>query len=114
MHQGKNKRLAILKIGRNRTNKVLDLIHSDVCGPINTPTIGGKTYFLTFIIIDCSRFTIIYLLSIKSEVLEQLKEYVAMIHKKIGKKLKITRSDNGGEYINCGTEDFLNTIYNTS
>lgn len=34
-------------------DNILDIIHSDVCGPIETPSIGKAKYFLTFInIID--------------------------------------------------------------
>ena len=35
----------------NRTSNILDLIHSDVCDLHNTPTLGGKKYFVTFIVI---------------------------------------------------------------
>ena len=37
-----------------KTNK-LELIHSDVCDLHNTPTLGNKKYFATFID-DCTRF----------------------------------------------------------
>jgi hypothetical protein len=42
----------------------LDLIHSDVCGPMNTQTPGHKKYFLTFID-DYSIYTTVYLLHSK-------------------------------------------------
>lgn len=87
------------KLVKNRANEILDLINSDVCGPINIPTIWGKKYFLTFNG-DYSRFTIIYSLLRKSEVFDQLKEYVAMVHNNFSKKPKVIRSDNGVEYIN--------------
>ena len=32
-----------------RLNNVLDLVHSDLCGPINLPSNGGKCYIMTFI-----------------------------------------------------------------
>lgn len=51
----------------NRGTKVLQLMHTDVCGPNQTPTIGCKTYLLTFID-DYSIFTLIYMLSKKCDV----------------------------------------------
>ncbi|GBM35607.1 Retrovirus-related Pol polyprotein from transposon TNT 1-94 [Araneus ventricosus] len=56
---------------------------------------------------DYSRYSMIYLLSKKDEVLSKLKEYVAMTRNKFGRTLKVLRSDNGGEYIGKEIEDFL-------
>ena len=44
----------------HRANKVLQLILSNICSPFKMPTMGGKTYFLTFID-DYSRFVYVYL-----------------------------------------------------
>lgn len=49
----------------SRTGEVLELIHSDICGPMQTVTPGGRKYFLT-LIDDYSRYTIVYLLNEKS------------------------------------------------
>lgn len=36
-------------IGQSRRAKeILELIHFDICGPIQTLSIGGEKYFLTF------------------------------------------------------------------
>ena len=42
-----------------RDASTLDLIHSDVSGPMPTTSINGSRYFLTFID-DCSRFCWVY------------------------------------------------------
>ncbi|KAK9727901.1 hypothetical protein QE152_g18918 [Popillia japonica] len=34
---------------RSRSKKVLEIIHSDVCGPITPNTYDGEKYFVTFI-----------------------------------------------------------------
>ena len=39
----------------HRASSILDLIHSDVAGPMPTKYINGCRYFLTFID-DCSRY----------------------------------------------------------
>jgi transposase InsO family protein len=55
--------------------------------------------FLTFID-DYSRYTWVYFLRKKSEVFEHLKDFKALVETQTGKKIKILRTDNGGEYIN--------------
>ena len=44
-----------------RASDLLGLIHSDVCGPINTQAKGGFQYFITFTD-DFSRFGYVYLM----------------------------------------------------
>lgn len=90
----------------SQSAKVLDLIHTDVCGPMQTVSPGGKRYVLTFID-DFSRYTVIYLLREKSEVEAKLKEYVAMVSNKFSMKPKIFRSDRGGEYTGQRVTSFL-------
>ena len=49
-----------------RATEPLQLIHSDVCGPLNVAALGGYYYFVTFID-DYSRYGYVYLLKHKSE-----------------------------------------------
>ena len=73
------------------------IIHSDVCGPMPVNSIGGSRYFVTFID-NFSKYTHIYFIKQKSEVLEKFKEFVTMIENITENHVKILRSDNGGEY----------------
>ncbi|KAL4332985.1 hypothetical protein GQ457_07G006920 [Hibiscus cannabinus] len=57
-----------------RASDLLGLIHSDVCGPMNTQARGGCQYFITFTD-DFSRYGYIYLMRHKSEALEKFKEF---------------------------------------
>lgn len=91
-------RLPFPKQSMSKSNKALDLIHTDVCGPMQTTSPSGKRYILTMID-DFSRYTTIYLLKEKSEVEGKIKEYVAMVENKFMYKPKVMRSDRGGEYI---------------
>ncbi|GKA23616.1 retrovirus-related pol polyprotein from transposon TNT 1-94 [Tanacetum coccineum] len=81
-----------------RTENILDLVHSDVCGPMKTKTLGGCSYFVTFID-DHSRKVWVYTLKTKDQVLDVFKQFHALVERQTGKKLKCIRSDNGGEYI---------------
>ena len=51
-----------------RAKAPLEIVHSNICGPMKTPSIGGNTYFLTFID-DFSRKTWIYFLKHKFDAL---------------------------------------------
>ena len=56
----------------------LELIHSDVCGPMSSTSLSGFEYYITFID-DFSRKTWIYFLKAKGEVFEKFKEFKALI-----------------------------------
>ncbi|KAA0066736.1 gag/pol protein [Cucumis melo var. makuwa] len=57
-----------------RAKEPLELIHSDLCGPMNVKARGGFEYFISFID-DYSRYGYLYLMEHKSEALEKFKEY---------------------------------------
>ena len=73
----------------------LELVHSDLCGPLLSASFSGFKYFLTFID-DYSRCTWVYFLKLKSEVFNMFLAYKALVEKQSGK----LRSDNGGKYVN--------------
>ena len=87
----------------SRTNGILDIIHSKLCGPISVTTQSGHLYFMTFID-DYSRKTWIYFLKSKEsdEVLDRFREFKALVENQSKKKIKVLRSDNGGEYTSSG------------
>jgi len=80
-----------------RSKFPLELVHTDVCGPMNISSIGGNKYFLTFID-DFSRKTWIYLLKSKDEVFHCFKIFKAFVERQNGRLIKMVRSDGGGEY----------------
>src|SRR5664279_2048824 len=93
-----------------RASDLLEIIHTDVCGPMSTSTRGGYRYFLTFTD-DLSRYGYVYLMKNKSETFENFKEFQSEVENHRNKKIKFLRSDRGGEYLsyefvmhlkNCG------------
>jgi hypothetical protein len=81
----------------NKEEGVLELIHSDVCGPIPSSSINGYVYYVSFID-DYSCKTWMYFLKSKDEVFSKFKEFKALIENLSKRKIKILKSDNGGEY----------------
>ena len=82
----------------------MELVHSDLCGPIQVESKGGSKYFLTFTD-DFSRFSVVYFLHRKSQVFSYYKDYVAQMENLSGQKLLKVRTDNGGEYT---SKEFFN------
>ncbi|KRX63672.1 Retrovirus-related Pol polyprotein from transposon TNT 1-94 [Trichinella sp. T9] len=80
----------------NRAKKQIELIHSDICGPMPTATPNDHRYMMTFID-DYSRFTVVYLLKTKDEAVDRIKDYVATLHTKFGRNPVTLRTDNGRE-----------------
>ena len=81
-----------------RSNEILGLVHSDICGPMRIASCGGAIYFLTFID-DFFRMIFIYFLKNKSEVYSAFQNFIGMVERQTSKKLKVLRSDNGREYL---------------
>ncbi|KAL4038589.1 hypothetical protein IC575_002211 [Cucumis melo] len=89
-----------------RAKEPLELIHSDLCGPMNVKARGGFEYFIYFID-DYSRYGYLYLMEHKFEALEKFKEYKAEVENLLSKKIKILRSDRGGEYMDLRFQDYM-------
>ncbi|POM74849.1 Rve domain containing hypothetical protein [Phytophthora palmivora] len=86
---------------------VLDLMHTDVMGPMQTKTPGGCAYVVIFID-DYSRHVTVYFMKAKSDVLSKFKIFKAALEIATGQRIKRLRSDNGGEYTGRQFKAYLN------
>ncbi|PPZ05609.1 hypothetical protein C5P41_24865, partial [Escherichia coli] len=89
-----------------RAENILELIHSDVCGPFKEMARGGFHYFITFTD-DKSRFGYLYLMKYKHESFEKFKEFKSEVENQTGKSIKALRSDRGGEYLSTEFDEYL-------
>jgi len=97
--KGKASKANIPKIRTSsRASGMLDRVHSDVCGPLEVPSLGGSRYFVTFID-EHSNWVTIYLLKQKSEVAGCFLQFEKYAERQTGRKIKRLRSDRGGEYL---------------
>ncbi|KAL0375438.1 UNVERIFIED_CONTAM: Retrovirus-related Pol polyprotein from transposon TNT 1-94 [Sesamum radiatum] len=88
-----------------RAKAVLELIHTDVCGPMRTPSHEQNRYFILFID-DYSRMTWVYFMREKSEVFKIFKKLKNLVEKQSGQRIKVLRSDRGKEYNNSEFDKF--------
>jgi len=80
-----------------RSTQLLEIIHTDICGPFDVNSFNKEKYFITFID-DFSRYGHVYLLHEKSQSVNALEVYINEMEKELDRKVKIVRFDRGGEY----------------
>lgn len=103
--EGKQTRLPF-KSECKRAQTPLQLVHSDICGPMETQTLGGSKYFITFLD-DYSKKIYVYFLRNKSDALEKFKEFRNEVENQLEARIKVLRTDNGLEYVNNNFSDYL-------
>jgi len=87
----------IKKDGAKCSSGLLELIHTDICGPFNVRSVDGFSYFITFTD-DFSCYGYIYPIWEKSEALDKFKIFKAEVENQHELKIKVVRSDRGCEY----------------
>lgn len=98
-------RLPFPRVNERRTSAILDLIHSDIVGPITPESRGGNRYFATFID-DHSRFSTIYTIKSKDQILESFKTFYQHVKNMFNKSIRAIRTDNGREYVSTAFSEF--------
>lgn len=91
---------------RERSDKCGEVIHTDVCGQFQVPSLGGSLYYL-LLKDDYSHFRFVYFLRHKNEVAEKVKSFINFVSTQTSHKIKVLRMDGGGEFINRNLMNFL-------
>ena len=94
---GKQHHAPFPQVAGYRAEKGLELVHTDLCGPITPTTPGGSKYFL-LIVDDYSRYMWLELLKSKDEAHQKFKKVQAMAENEGKCRLCAFRSDRGGEF----------------
>lgn len=94
---GKQHRQSFPKGVSWRAKPKLELVHTDVCGPMENPSHAQNRYFILFID-DYTRMTWVYFMRQKSAVFSIFKKFKSLVEKQSGCHIKTLRSDNGTEY----------------
>jgi transposase InsO family protein len=88
-----------------RADVALDLVHGDLCGSITPESPGGRRFFL-LLVDDATRFMWIKLLTAKRDATTSIKAIKAAIEVKVGRPLRVLRTDNDGEFTGKELTDF--------
>ncbi|KAD7117108.1 hypothetical protein E3N88_04376 [Mikania micrantha] len=94
---GKHSRAPFPNQSSYKSLKPLDLVYRDLCGPISPSTNSGKKYVF-LIVDDCTRYMWAYFLESKDQAFENFKEFKLMVENEVGTRLKMLRTDRGGEF----------------
>jgi hypothetical protein len=84
----------------------LQLISSDVCGPMRTTSLGGNNYFLT-VVDHATDYSIVQALKTKDQAPSAIKSTIEWLETQTDRKVKAIRTDNGKEYVNKALDDYL-------
>ena len=102
---GKQHRVAAPKVAQNRASEPLQLVHSDVHGPLPVQSRHHSKYWITFID-DCTRFWVVLPLKDKAGAFSAFKQFKALAENQLNTRIKALRDDKGGEYMSTEWEAF--------
>lgn len=88
-----------------RDKGIMELVHSDMFGPILIPSLGGSLYYGS-IINDFSKKMWLCFLRKKSKVFEKFKEFKTIVENQTKNKIKVLRTNNGGEFFGKEFDQF--------
>ncbi len=93
-------------VDKVKSSELLEIVHTDVQGPMSVQTPGGNRFAVLFTD-DYSRYCDIFFMKKKSEVFEKFIEFKNRAESETGCKIKILRTDGGGEYVSKVMEQYL-------
>lgn len=88
------------------TEKLLDCVVTDVCGPLPVESLGRARYFITFTDLY-SKYCTVYFMKTKDEAARHIRHFIEGMKTLKGMKPKVLRSDRGGEYLNQEVQQYL-------
>uniref|UniRef100_A0A161ZMT4 Integrase catalytic domain-containing protein n=1 Tax=Daucus carota subsp. sativus TaxID=79200 RepID=A0A161ZMT4_DAUCS len=95
--KGKSKKASHRSKGMTDIGSPLQLIHMDLFGPVNIPSISRKRYALV-IVDDYSKYTWVLFLHSKDEAALVIIDHIKKIEKEANLPVRAIRSDNGTEF----------------
>ena len=94
--KGKQVKVQHKQLSDIRTTRIIELVHMDLMGPVQTESISGKRYILV-LVDDFSRYTWVMFLRNKSDAFVSFK-ILALQLKSENEGICQIRSDHGGEF----------------
>ena len=91
-----------------QASKPLELVHSDIWGPAPVTSTNDFQYYILFVD-EYSKFTWLYLLKHNFDVLDIFKFFKATVENQLDSKIKVLRTNNGGEFTSNSFKHFCST-----
>jgi transposase InsO family protein len=89
-----------------KAKRRLEKVFSDITGPEDVGSMSGDRYVLNFID-DSTSMSWLFPLKKKSDAVAAFKEWIALVERESNEKVRIFRTDNGGEYTSDDFETYL-------
>jgi transposase InsO family protein len=90
------------------SERQLQLLHMDVCGPMPVASLGGSRYFLT-VLDDFSRLSVVRCIARKADVPDVLRAVIVLLETQSNRLVQRIRSDRGGEFVNHSLANYYNS-----
>ncbi|GBM97118.1 Retrovirus-related Pol polyprotein from transposon TNT 1-94 [Araneus ventricosus] len=90
----------------NKSSEILELLHADLCGPIQPESYRDAKYFMV-LVDDFSGMYFTYFLKNKNEVFDIFSQFKAKYENLTDKRIKKLRTDNGLEFVNEQLDTYL-------
>ena len=94
---GKQSRYSFVSTMLIRSSYILEVVHSDVCGPFEEYTIGGNKHFVLFVD-EFNRKLWIFVIKRKDGVFEIFRRFKILVENQSEKKIKVLRINSSGKY----------------
>ena len=95
---GKQHRTSPKPLGAIQAERKLQLVYSDVMGPVSVASMTNKRFMISFMD-DKTRISSVAFMAKKSEALEKFKDFQATVEGESGLRIGTLRTDRGGEYV---------------
>lgn len=92
----------------SKTTEPLQLVHTDVCGPMPLPTPAGNVYLVT-LIDDNTRFKAVIPVKTKGNAKDAVMAVLNLWSNQLNKRVIVVRTDGGMEYTGKNWDEWLHT-----
>ncbi|EOY19734.1 Copia-like retrotransposable element, putative [Theobroma cacao] len=103
---GKQSKKPFPKQAKWRATQKLQLVHTDIGGPMMTASLSGNKFYLLFID-EFSRYCWVYFLKHKAEAFNNFLKFKAFVENQTSLTIKMLRSNNGKEYTSLEFQRYL-------
>jgi len=78
---GKQLKTAFISSTTHRSKEILNVVYSDVCGPLEVPSLGGNKYFISFVDEYRRKIKLYLIIKAKSDVFDIFQKFKVLVEK---------------------------------